>query len=206
MRTVLATVLLLAVSATPVFAQMNAQPGGPMNGGVRRPLAMPMMPPPPPPNVPASRLAKALEFLGASGTRDLITQYVERVTPMATMMAQRQLKPNDVAAQKDIANAVNAEMKNSVKEILDNTARVYAGHFSDAELDALTAFFKSPAGRKYTGLRQVLQQESSNVVRAWAMKTQTVTINSLVQKVAKAHPGSLAAPAALPSKPGGAPK
>lgn len=168
-------------------------------------MAMPMMPPPPP-AVPAPRLAKALALLGASGTSDLITQYIQRVTPMATMMAQSQLNPKDAAAQKDITNAVNVELKNSVNEILDNTARVYAGHFSDAELEALTAFFKSPAGRKYTGLRQVLQQESADVVRAWAMKTQTVTIKNLVQKVAQAHPGSLVAPAVPPAKPGGAPK
>jgi len=183
--------------------------GGPMNGGTRQPPSMPMampMMPPPPPEVPAPRRAKALELLDASGTRDLITQYVQRVTPMATMMAQRQLNPNDAAAQKDIANAVNAELKKSVDEILDNTARFYASHFSDAELQALTAFFKSPVGKKYTGLRPVLQQESADVVRAWAMKMQTVTINSLVQKVAKAHPGSLAAPAVPPSKPAGGPK
>src|SRR5207237_1272038 len=111
------------------------------------------------------------------------------------------IKPTDAAAQKDVATAMNAQLKNGAKEILENTARYYASHFSDAELDALIAFFKSPAGKKYVDLSPVLQKESSQVVRSWGMQMQMVTMQSLVQKVAKAHPGSLAAPPAAPSAP-----
>lgn len=155
MHLAFAAVLMLAVSGVSASEQtgsagqmngpMKGQTSGPMGVPMRSgPMAMPMLPAPPP-AVPPRRLTKAIELLTVSGTHELIDGFIQRVRPMAMSMAQRQLKPNDVGAQRDVTAATNVELKNGEKEILENTARVYAGHFSDIELDALTAFFKTPA-------------------------------------------------------------
>ena len=48
----------------------------------------------------------------------------------------------------DIATQLTKEFQPRVNELVDNTARIYASHFSEAELKDLLTFYQSPIGKK----------------------------------------------------------
>src|SRR5579862_4510657 len=48
----------------------------------------------------------------------------------------------------EIANNLDKEFGPRGSEVIDATARIYASHFTEAELKQLLAFYQSPLGRK----------------------------------------------------------
>ena len=111
--------------------------------GLGRPAAA--QNPAPNPSPAAIQLAKQIVEL--KGARQLFTPLIRGVVEkvkdqfmQTNFMWAKDL--NEVAAnmEKDYAPRVN--------ELVDLAARIYASHFSEAELKQLLAFYQSPIGRK----------------------------------------------------------
>jgi hypothetical protein len=58
--------------------------------------------------------------------------------------------------------AVQLKTDFDADRLAGSLAPIYANHFSDAEIKELTAFFRSPVGRKWSQLMPQLQRESYN--------------------------------------------
>jgi uncharacterized protein len=69
---------------------------------------------------------------------------------------------NEVAAQ------MHHDYDNRVNELVDATARVYATHFSEAELKQILAFYQSPLGQKMIVEEPKAVDESMVSAAKWA--------------------------------------
>jgi hypothetical protein len=67
----------------------------------------------------------------------------------------------------DIGNNLEKEYGPRGSEIIDETARIYASHFTEAELKQLLAFYQSPLGRKSVAEEPKITDESMAYAGRW---------------------------------------
>jgi len=68
------------------------------------------------------------------------------------------------------------------KAFEDMFVPIYAKNFTEEELDAIIAFYESPAGKKLVKKRMKIQKEAGAAGAAWAMKTGTKIMAELNKK------------------------
>jgi hypothetical protein len=68
----------------------------------------------------------------------------------------------------EIALNLEKEYASRSKELLDGAARVYANHFSEAELKQLLTFYQSPIGQKVIAEEPKALDESMAMAGGWA--------------------------------------
>lgn len=66
--------------------------------------------------------------------------------------------------------------------LLDSLAPVYAERFSEAELQELLRFYRSPIGRRFTALQLDLSEASSQVGRRWGARLGADVAKELVDE------------------------
>jgi hypothetical protein len=67
----------------------------------------------------------------------------------------------------EIANNLEKEYGPRGSEVIDATARIYASHFTEAELKGLLAFYQSPLGRKSIAEEPKITDESMANAGHW---------------------------------------
>lgn len=77
---------------------------------------------------------------------------------------------NQVAAQ------LNKEYGAKRGEVINEVAKVYAQHFTEADLKEILAFYKSPAGRKMITEEPKAIDQSLKVAQDWATKFSQVVL------------------------------
>jgi uncharacterized protein len=125
------------------------------------------------PTPAALALAKELVALkGGNAMFDpLIPGVIERVKNSLVPTNPQLMGPlNDVAA------ALKKEYAGKRVDILDEVARVYAEHFTEAELKDVLAFYKSPAGRKMLVEEPKAIEQSLKAAQDWAAKFSDVVL------------------------------
>jgi hypothetical protein len=67
----------------------------------------------------------------------------------------------------EIANNLEKEYGPRGAEVIDATARIYASHFTEAELKQLLTFYQSPLGRKSVAEEPKITDESMSYAGRW---------------------------------------
>jgi hypothetical protein len=111
--------------------------------GLARPAAA--QNPPPGPSPAAVLLAKQIVEL--KGARQLFTPLVRGVVEK---VKDQFMQTNFMWAKdlNEVAANLQREYAPRVDELVDMAARIYASHFTEAELKQVLAFYQSPVGRK----------------------------------------------------------
>lgn len=111
--------------------------------GLGRPAAAQNAAPAPSPS--AVLLAKQIVEL--KGARQLFTPLVRGVVEK---VKDQFMQTNFMWAKdlNEVAASLERDYAPRVDELVDMAARIYAGHFTEAELKQLLAFYQSPVGRK----------------------------------------------------------
>jgi hypothetical protein len=130
-------------------------------------------------------LAKALEFLDISGTQAAFEQRFDQMLPMLVRWVHQSTKSDDQKLWDDVEAVARDELHKSVGELVNSEAAIYAAHFSDADLDALIAFYKSDVGRKYLAERPALLKDSTALMMTWSQKVETEVTRRVMDKVAR---------------------
>lgn len=149
-------VCLLAASAVGANAQANR----PAQGGT----------PPAAAAAPAfapSHMAAAVEAVAATRT----SRGVEDVLPMMAQRIQSQfirVRPDLSRQITDVVDEVALKLAARRADIDLEIARVWAKSFTEAELKAITAFYKSPAGVKIAEMGPQVNAEVMQAVRGWS--------------------------------------
>ena len=111
--------------------------------GLARPAAAQNPPPAPSPGA----LLVAKQIVELKGARQLFTPLVRGVVEKV----KDQFMQTNFMWGKDL-NEVAAKLEKDyaprVDELVDTAARIYASHFTEAELKQLLAFYQTPVGRK----------------------------------------------------------
>lgn len=110
----------------------------------------------------AAVVAAARRLLDAAGVARTMVAAMRQAIP-----AQRQATPDLPAA---FWTRFEERLQSDLPMLVDSIAVVYATHFSVAELDGLTQFFRSPLGQRFVDTQPLLTTESMAVGQRWGMR------------------------------------
>lgn len=118
-------------------------------------------------NVKVSKGKKAaLEMLRLSGAGARMDAVLPLIGQQMINLLTKQ-HPDKADQIKEIFSEVLLEMSSQKGRALEMVAELYARHFTLAELNALSDFYRSPAGIKLNKLSPMLTRESFNIGRKW---------------------------------------
>ena len=145
-------------------------------------------------NDEAARLEKArtmMELTGAASlgeqTLAIVTQQLEQAMIAQNPGQQEQIKTL-------IRNHFLPNAKAGLPDLLSGIAGLYAAHFTEAELDQIIAFYKTPIGHKTIAEIPAILQQSTVLGRAWS---ENVVGQALQSFAAAARERGLAVPKQL---------
>jgi hypothetical protein len=115
----------------------------------------------------AAALAKAKEFIAAAHSIKLADQMLTLMEKPLTQLIEK-VNPG---RGKEIADLLREKlfpaMRERLPEFTDLASRVYAKHFTAADLDQLIAFYESPIGKKLVAEQPAMLAEMNAVAQAW---------------------------------------
>ena len=129
--------------------------------------------------VKAERL---MDLFGAESTiEQMIVPMIDQITGIII-----QANPSDGPVIRELMNDYFLpEFKNRLPEYMELSARLYAEHFNEAELDELIAFYETPLGQKMIAKFPVLTQESMQLGGLWGQQVAMDAYNKLLPKLKK---------------------
>jgi hypothetical protein len=114
--------------------------------------------------------AKALEILQLTGAADAMTRATDAMMPIM-VDSERKAHPELTDAFWDEFSKQFRDLeKAKTDDINKKLAQLYSQHFSEAEMDQLIAFYKTPAGAKLIKETPILMQESLKVGQGWGQE------------------------------------
>lgn len=101
----------------------------------------------------------------ASSFQTIIPQYLDQIG-----LTFSRTRPELVADLNVVAATVKVEFDKEADEMIDTAARLYAQRLTQKELEDVSAFFRSPSGRKYVGSQPILMNDMFVAMQAWSQK------------------------------------
>ena len=110
----------------------------------------------------AARFATAHQVLEAGGSVETMVAAMKAQLP-----AQRMANPSIPA---EFWTRFEARLTETLPQLIDSIAGLYAAKLTQPELDALLAFYTSPIGRRFRELQPMLVTESTAIGQRWGMR------------------------------------
>lgn len=132
----------------------------------------------------AEQMAVAKELTQLIGAADLSKPLVAGVVEQAKVVFLQQ----NPALSKDlneVAALIRAELEPRTTEFTDEVARLYATRFTEQELKAIVAFYKSPVGKKMQAQQPLIVNASGQFAQEWAGRLSDVAINRMRDELKK---------------------
>jgi hypothetical protein len=117
----------------------------------------------------ASAMVTAKELVAVTGATALFTPLIAGVVEQAKILFLQQ-DPSLGADLNEIAAKMRTDLTPRLKEVTDEVAKLYAGHFSEPELKELLVFYKSPLGKKVLSQQPIVVNDSMKFAQTWANK------------------------------------
>lgn len=132
------------------------------------------------PAAEAATYENAARLVAAMGLR----AEIDRAIGEAVSTVRTQLVQQGAPAQKvdEFVAAFRDELEAGAPELVEEMARAYADRFSDAEIDDLIVFYKSPTGQKLVGAQHDLALAQTQAVVRWvtaAAQSATAKLNAV---------------------------
>jgi hypothetical protein len=146
--------------------------------------AAPAQSPPPAAQPSAAALLLAKQILEVKGVQNIFAPLVRGVVAKTKNMF---MQTNFMWA-KDLDQVAAIEEKRlapRVGELVDATARIYAQHFTEAELKQLLAFYQSPVGKKALTEEPKVLDESMAYAGTWGDKLSEEVIADMREEMKK---------------------
>ena len=119
----------------------------------------------------------AKEIVSVTGATALFNPLIAGVVEQAKNLFLQQ-NPGLAKDLNEIATKMRADLAPRFTELTDEVAKLYAAHFSEAELKQVLAFYKSPVGMKLIAEQPKVGEESLKFAQDWANKlSDQVTAN-----------------------------
>lgn len=101
----------------------------------------------------------------ASSFQVIIPQYLDQIGLSLT-----RTRPELIADLNVVLANLKPEFDKKANEMIDSAAQLYLQRLSQKELEDVSAFFKSPSGRKYVGSQPILMNDMFVAMQAWSQK------------------------------------
>lgn len=131
----------------------------------QQPAPAPATPAPAQAQFSASHLALAREVAIGSG----LTRSFDSILPTFSEQIKQQAvtRPELTKDLDATLTSLEPEMELQKQQMINTTARVFAGRMSEAELRDVSTFFKSPAGQKYVQTQPLVLDELVREMQTW---------------------------------------
>lgn len=170
----IALAIVVVVGCVPfAAAQDGAAP--PTTNTVLKPPASPA--PSDPADLTPEHIAKARRLILATGIsrsfQIIIPEFMEQIGTVLT-----QARPDLVPDMNVVLRDLRPEFDKQSDEMIDQSARIYAGILSEQDIDAILAFFASDAGKRYVGAQPLFLNQLVSGMQAWQQK---ISINMMTR-------------------------
>lgn len=132
----------------------------------------------------AEQMAAAKELTQLIGAADLSKPLIAGVVEQAKVVFLQQ-NPGLSKDLNEIAAQIRAELEPRSTEFTDEVARLYATRFTEQELKAIVAFYKSPVGKKMQTQQPLIVNASGQFAQEWAGRLSDVAINKMRDELKK---------------------
>ena len=126
----------------------------------------------------------AKEIVSVTGATALFNPLIPGVIEQAKNLFLQQ-NPGLGKDLNEIATKMRADLAPRFSELTDEVAKLYAAHFSDAELKQVLAFYKSPIGMKLIAEQPKVGEESLKFAQDWANKLSDQVIANMRDELKK---------------------
>lgn len=120
-------------------------------------------------------IAKARHLILATGIsrsfQIIIPEFMDQIGNTLT-----QSRPDLVQDMGTVLTTLRPEFEKQSDEMIDQSARIYAGLLAEKDIDAILAFFDSDAGKKYVAAQPLFLNQLVSGMQAWQQK---VSINMM---------------------------
>ncbi|MEA2934596.1 MAG: uncharacterized protein QOD74_1242 [Variibacter sp.] len=117
----------------------------------------------------AGSMSAARELIEAKG---VMTMFDPLIPGVVETVKGTFLRTNTSLSKElnEVAGQLRTEFSTKRAEVLDEFSKAYAEHFSEQELRAILAFYKTPAGKKVITEEPKILDQGMTRVQAWADK------------------------------------
>lgn len=115
----------------------------------------------------ANRLAQAKRALELNGTAGLAVQMIDQVRGQMTQLITMANPDKGPLVAEIIEIMIIPEFHKQMPVWLDAAAQLYAKNYSEEELDALVAFYESPAGQSILKKQPQVMAQAMQLGQAW---------------------------------------
>lgn len=133
-----------------------------------------------------TRLELARETMALTGAEGLAEQMLDMMMPTMTPAIRQQYPDASDAQVAEALDLISTAMREASPELVDGGAQVYAEMFTAEELQAINAFYRTPAGARLVELMPELTRRSGLVGQRVATRVM-ITINPKVQAIMTAE-------------------
>lgn len=119
------------------------------------------------PEADAASYATASKLIEVTALRVEIDKAIGDAVAGFRSQLTKQGMPSD-KADRFLAEFRDA-LESEAQTLVDDIIRVYADRFSDAEIEDLIRFYKSPTGQKLVALQREISQEQTLAVARWIL-------------------------------------
>lgn len=117
-----------------------------------------------------AKRAKVDMLLVVSGTAETTTQMVRTLLPQFLGMLRQAFPGAPPAVMQAFDEEIKRELQAATPELIDEMAALYARNFTREEVEAMIAFWQTPAGRKMAQLLPRITQESLVLGQSWGQR------------------------------------
>jgi hypothetical protein len=124
----------------------------------------------PPPEPDPAALAMAHDIIEMTHAVDNVKAGLDLMTPLIVAQLKRDKAdiPDDIIAKFTVT--LREELASDIPELLDAEAKIYARHYTLAELSALRDFYRSDVGKKIIVEGPLIAKETVPLSAAWGFK------------------------------------
>ena len=131
----------------------------------------------------ASHLAAARELLLMTGS---LTSVETLIPQFGESIKRRQVTRPELAKDlNEVIEALKPEMELQRQQMINAGSRVYAQHFTEAQIKDVIAFFKTPSGALYLKEQPQLVDDVVNAVEVWTQQVSEYTMVRVRAEMAK---------------------
>ena len=126
----------------------------------------------------------AKEIVNVTGAGTLFTPLIPGVVEQAKNLFLQQ-NPGLSKDLNEIAVKMRADLAPRSEELTAEVAKLYATHFTDAELKEVLAFYKSPVGAKLITEQPKIGEEGLKFAQDWANRLSDQVISNMREELKK---------------------
>lgn len=129
--------------------------------------------------------AAAVELLEASNSRAMMMQMIDAMAPMMVGQLKHEHPQLSDKAAAAFTTAFKEEMAANLDSLMAMMAAVYVEHFSEADLKAITAFYRSEAGKHCLAEMPGILKETMPLGMQWGREIGPKAAEKAIKKLEK---------------------